>query len=350
VSRLESALALVAIPSESRHESAIAAAVEAALRDVPSLDVERVGDNVVARTLGPHATRLLVAGHIDTVPGDPTVASIDGDRLVGLGACDMKGSVAVMLELAAVTIPRTVEVTWLFYAREEITRSESGLLEIAELRPDLVQADAAVLAEPTGGAVEAGCQGTLRAVVTLRGERAHTARPYAGRNAIHRLVAVLDRVATYEPRQVTIDGVTFIEQLQAVAVEGGVAANVVPDLAQCTLNHRVAPDRTREEASRWLRSYLGDALDDDDGFDVADWAPPAPPSLWNERLADLARRTGQPVRAKVGWTDVATFAALGIPATNYGAGDPMLAHRRDEYVTAGELDEFARVLGEWLAQ
>ncbi len=184
----------------------------------------------------------------------------------------------------------------------------------------------------------------------MRGSRAHTARPYAGRNAIHRLAAVLDRVSSYQPREVDIDGRRpSPSSSRRSLVEGGVAANVVPDVVVCTLNHRVAPDRSLEAASAWLRDFLGDALEDGDGFEVVDWAPPAPPSMTNERLADLARRTGVPVRAKVGWTDVATFAALGIPATNFGAGDPLLAHRSDEFVTRGELDDFARVLGEWLA-
>ncbi|MDE3065570.1 MAG: succinyl-diaminopimelate desuccinylase [Acidobacteriota bacterium] len=348
MSRLERALALVAIPSVSRHEAAIAAFVERALHENSSLEVERVGDNVVARTTGMHATRLLVAGHLDTVPGDASMAAIVGDHLLGVGACDMKGSLAVMLELAGDPTPRPVEVTWIFYAREEISRAESGLLELAELRPDLIQADAVVLAEPTGGAVEAGCQGSMRVEVTLRGERAHTARPFAGRNAIHRLGDLLARVASYEPRVVDVGGVTFTEQLQAVLVDGGVAANVVPDEAHCTLNHRVAPDRTRDEASAWLRGFLAETLEEGDEFEVADWAPPAPPSLENDRLVDLVARAGGQVRAKVGWTDVATFAALGVPATNFGAGDPHLAHRSDEFVTGAELDEFARVLGEWL--
>ncbi len=348
MNRLERTLSLVAIPSVSRGESTIATEVERSLRENPALDVERVGDNVVARTTGLHATRLLVAGHLDTVPGDASAAVLEDGRVTGLGACDMKGSLAVMLELADQRTPRPVEVTWVFYAREEISRTESGLTEVAELRPDLLRADVAVLAEPTGGAVEAGCQGTLRALVTLRGQRAHTARPYTGRNAIHRLGRVLARVSEYRPREVVMDGVTFTEQLQAVAVEGGVAPNVVPDVALCSLNHRVAPDRSRDQASAWLRDFLGDALDEGDAFEVVDWAPPAVPSMDNERLADLARRTGQAVRAKVGWTDVATFAELGIAATNYGAGSPLLAHRSEEFVTADELDEFARVMGEWL--
>lgn len=348
MSRLDETLALVAIDSVSGNESTIAAVVERALRQNPHLEVERIGDNVVARTTGLHRTRLLVAGHLDTVPGDPAPATIDGDRVTGLGACDMKGSLAVMLELARDEKPRPVEVTWVFYAREEIARAQSGLLEIGELRPDLLQADAAVLAEPTGGVVEAGCQGTLRVVVELRGLRAHTARPFTGVNALHRLGELLSRVASYEPRVVEIDGVSYTEQLQAVAVEGGVAPNVVPDFARCTLNHRVAPDRSREEAMTWLVDFLGDVLDDGDNVDVADWAPSCTPALSNERLSALVALTGSSARGKVGWTDVATFRELGIAATNFGAGDPLLAHRSDEFVTTGELDQFAAVLSEWL--
>jgi len=349
VSRLEAALALVAIPSVSRGESEIAAVIEAELRTNSALDVERIGDNVVARTTGHHKTRLLVAGHTDTVPGDAGVAVIRGEQLRGVGACDMKGSLSVMLELAKDVTPRSVEVTWVFYAREEIARAESGLLEIAQLRPDLLDADAAVLAEPTGGSVEAGCQGTMRVQIELHGKRAHTARPFAGRNAVHRLGRLLERVASYEPRTASIDSVDYVEQLQAVSVEGGVAPNVVPDLARCTLNYRVAPDSTKDLAIGRLRALLGDSLEVADGFEVLDWAPPAAPSLANGRLSALVALTGQPARAKVGWTDVATFAETGIPSTNFGAGDPLLAHRSDEFVTRSELDDFAGVLGRWLA-
>lgn len=349
MSRLENALALVEINSVSRNEAALASYVEAQLRTNPSLEVERVGDNVVARTTGMHATRLLVAGHLDTVPGDPTSAVIVGEQLRGLGSCDMKGSLAVMLEIAKDPTPRSLEVSWIFYAREEITHSESGLLELAQLRPDLLAADVAILAEPTGGVVEAGCQGSLHVNIELYGKRAHTARPFTGRNALHRLGNLLYRVASYEPRTVSIDGVEFTEQLQAVSVGGGVASNVVPDLANCTLNHRVAPDRSRDEAFQWLREFLGDALDDEDVIKITDWSPSAVPSLDNDRLRALIALTNQPARGKMGWTDVATFVELGVPATNYGAGDPLLAHRSDEYVSEGELDEFARVLTAWLS-
>jgi succinyl-diaminopimelate desuccinylase len=340
---------LVSISSVSRDEATLASYVEGKLRAAPFLEVERVGDNVVARTSGHHATRVVVAGHLDTVPGDAAKAVIVGDELRGVGACDMKGSLAVMLALAVDPTPRSVEVTWVFYAREEISRSQSGLLEIAQIRPDLLEGDVAILGEPTNGVVEAGCQGTLKVGVTLKGRRAHTARPYTGLNAIHRLGALIDRVSAYRPRTVSLDGVDYIEQLQAVAVEGGVAPNVVPDSAVITLNHRVAPDRSKEEAVRWLREYLGDIIEEGDTFEVLDWAPNAPPSLKNERLADLVRRTGKAPVGKVGWTDVATFQDLNIPATNFGAGDPLLAHRSDEYVSLRQLEEFDSILRSWLA-
>ena len=348
MSRLEAALALVRIDSVSRHEAALATFVEGRLRTGAHLEVERVGDNVVARTSGHHATRVLVAGHLDTVPGDLTSARLEGDNLYGLGATDMKASLSVMLELALDPSPRSVEVTWVFYAREEIARRESGLVELAELRPDLLAADVAVLGEPTAGAVEAGCQGSMRVAVVLHGVRAHTARPHQGRNAIHRLAGLLELVAGYEPRVVSLDEVTYVEQLQAVAVEGGVAGNVVPDVARVVLNHRVAPDRDRVSAQAWLTSFLDDVIEETDEIEFLDWSAPAAPSLSNERLRALVGLTGRPVRAKVGWTDVATFAEAGIPATNFGAGDPLLAHTSDEVVSAGELDEYARVLGEWL--
>jgi succinyl-diaminopimelate desuccinylase len=341
-------LALVEISSVSRNESAIAQHVADTLKGNPALDVERIGDNVIARTLGHHSTRLLVAGHLDTVPGDASEARIVGDELRGVGACDMKGSLAVMLELAMDPTPRSVEVTWVFYAREEISRRESGLIEIAELRPELLDCDAAVLGEPTDGRVEAGCQGTLRVLVEMSGARAHTARPYSGRNAIHRLGNVITKVASYVPRSVVIDGIEFTEQLQVVDVDGGVAPNVVPDRASCTLNHRVAPDRTKEEAEAWLVSFLSDVIEDGDRVSAVDWAPSAEPLLTNERLAALVSLTNVPAQGKVGWTDVATFAEMKVPATNFGAGDPLLAHRSDEFITAAQLDEFADVLRTWL--
>jgi len=349
VSRLERVLELVQISSVSRDEATLASHVESVLSSNPRLSVDRIGDNVVARTNDGRDTRLLVAGHLDTVPGDAGAALIDGTTLRGLGACDMKASLAVMLELALQEVERPVDVTWVFYAREEIARSESGLLEIAQARPDLLEADAAVLGEPTNFAVEAGCQGNLRVLVRLRGVRAHSARPFTGRNAIHRLAPFLTKVAAYEPREVVLDSVAFTEQLQAVLVHGGIAGNVVPDEVDITLNHRFAPDRSSAEAEAWLRSYVEEFLEVDDDFEVLDAAPSGQPSLSNPHLERLVSLTATAPVGKVGWTDVATFQQLGIAATNFGAGDPLLAHRSDESVTEAAVDHFAEVLQQWLS-
>lgn len=349
MSLLEETLELVHIDSISRRESTLASLIAQRLATAPHLEVERIGDNVVAATRGSRRRRVIVAGHLDTVPGDPGAARIEGDRLVGLGACDMKGSLAVMCRLALDPVHRSSEVTWVFYAREEIARRESGLLELAELRPDLLIGDVAVLGEPTGGHVEAGCQGSLRLAVTVRGARAHTARPHTGRNAIHRLARLLSRVADYEPRRVTLEGVEYVEQLQAVDITGGVAPNVVPDEARAVLNHRVAPDRQLDDAMESIEDLLGGTVEDGDLIEILDWAPPAPPALGDEAVAQLVAAAGRAPRAKLGWTDVATFFEIGIPAVNFGAGDPELAHRSDEYVTAAELIDYERALADFLA-
>src|ERR1700733_7238481 len=256
----------MAVPSPSRNEAALAGLVEDALLACPWLDVERVGDNVIARTTLGHGQRLVLAGHLDTVPANGNEAPrLEGDTLWGLGASDMKGGLAVMLDLATSVQRPAVDVTWCFYAREEIGRADSGLLELWQQRPDLLAGDAAILGEPTGAVVEAGCQGTMRVRITLRGVRAHTARPFTGRNAIHRLAPLLQRVADWPGREGGLDGCAYAEQLQVVAVEGGVAANVVPDEARLTLNHRYAPDRGATEAGRFLLDLLQGTWEPENG-------------------------------------------------------------------------------------
>jgi succinyl-diaminopimelate desuccinylase len=339
---------LIGVPSLSRHEAALADLVEARLRACPWLEVERVGDNVIGRTTLGHPRRLVLAGHLDTVPpNDNTEPKLDGDRLWGLGASDMKSGLAVMLELAVTTPEPSVDVTWCFYAREEIGRADSGLLELWEQRPDLLAGDAAILGEPTDALVEAGCQGTMRIQVTLRGVRAHTARPFTGRNAIHRLEPVLHTVAAWESRTVVLDGCTYAEQLQVVAIDGGVAANVVPDEASVTINFRYAPDRNLRQAEEYLRQILGGSAlgeEEGDGWTLMDGADGAPPSLGHPLLAALVEKSGTPPRAKVGWTDVASFWEHGIPAANFGPGDPLLAHHPDEHVTRAQLERARQIL------
>lgn len=324
---------LVDIPSVSRNEKAICDWLEAELRAVPWLSVDRVGDNVVARTDLGHDQRLLLVGHTDTVPvNENDRARIDGDVLHGLGSCDMKGGCAVFLELARTVSEPNVDVTYVFYAAEEISWEHSGLLQLFTERPDLMRGDAAVLGEPTGAAIEAGCQGTLRARIGYTGARAHTARPWMGENAIHKMGALLAALDGYQARRPVLDGCEYREAIQAVAVEGGVAGNVVPDRASVTLNHRFAPDRDGDAAVAHVREVAGAY----DSFELLDVMEGAPPALDHPLLARLAR--GREVRAKLGWTDVARMYEHGIPACNFGPGDPTIAHTRDEHVHRSEIE------------
>jgi succinyl-diaminopimelate desuccinylase len=252
---------------------------------------------------------------------------------------DMKGGLAVLLELARTVAEPDVDATYLFYPCEEVARRFNGLNALVADRPDILAADAAVLAEPTGGLVEAGCQGSMRVQVTITGRRAHTARPWAGINAVHRLAPVLRALESYVPRRVVIDGCEYTEQFQAVAISGGVAGNVVPDESVITINLRFAPDRDIEGAEMEIHRLLGDALDSHAGdrVEVVDVAAGALPGLDHPLLSGLVRATGQPARAKLGWTDVATLSAAGVPATNFGPGDPLLSHTPDERVSRAEL-------------
>ena len=331
---------LVDIPSVSHHEKIVTDHLEGLLRAVPWLEVDRVGENLVARTSG-NGPRLLLGGHTDTVPPNGNErARVDGGVLWGLGSADMKGGVAVLAELARTVEQPAIPVTYVFYECEEVAAEFNGIERLFRERPDLLEADAAILAEPTGSLVEAGCQGTMRLVATFGGERAHTARAWLGRNAIHRLGNVLQRLSSYIPREVDIDGCHFKEGVQAVIVEGGVAHNVVPDRAVLTVNHRFAPDRTPEEAEAFARGLLAEA----DDVEVTDMAPPAAPGLDHPLLAGLLQRVGQPPTGKLGWTDVGRFAARGVPAANFGPGDPKLAHHAEERVGRGELERAYSVL------
>ncbi len=341
---------LVDIASVSFAEQAIADRLEADLASVPWLTVERIDDNVVARTTLGRPQRIVLAGHTDTVPvnGNAT-ARIDGDTLWGLGASDMKSGVAVFLELARTVAEPAVDVTYVFYAAEEVAAAHNGLGVLFGARPDLLAGDVALLGEPTSAGIEAGCQGTMRLDVTLSGARAHTARPWMGRNAIHRLAGVLGAVAGYEGRRPVLAGCEYREALQAVHVEGGVAANVVPDHARVTLNHRFAPDRSAAQAEAHVRHVLAPSLEGGDRVEVIDVATAGPPAVDHPLLAALIDRNRLPVAAKLGWTDVARFADHGIPAANFGPGDATLAHTADERVERagiercfGALDDLLR--------
>ena len=324
---------LIDMPSVSFEEGPIADWFEAELRKVPGLEVTRLGDNVVARTNLDRKFRVALGGHLDTVPvNDNATARIEGQVLHGLGASDMKGGLAVMLELARTITEPAVDVTYVFYAREEVAIEHNGLRELFAEAPELLKADCAILGEPTDAVVEAGCQGTMRAKVTLKGARAHTARPWMGRNAIHRLGALLAALEDLPFREPVIDGCQFREAVQAVFVDGGVAGNVVPDQASVTINHRFAPDRTKAEATEYLRSVVAPFMEDGDTFEVTDMSPPAEPDLRHPVMASFIGRNDLLVRAKLGWTDVAFFAEKGIPAVNFGPGEPTLAHTQHEHL------------------
>jgi len=332
---------LVAIPSVSHSEGLLADHVESDLRRVDRLAVDRVGDNVIGRSHLGRASRIVLAGHLDTVPANGNLEpKIDGDTLWGLGSADMKGGLAVMLALAATDFDAAVDVTYVFYSGEEVARQYSGLLQIEGAAPGLLAGDVAVLGEPTGARIEAGCQGVLKIEVSLGGVRAHTARPWMGVNAVHRLAPVLERVAAYEAREPVIDACQYREALQAVGVSGGLAANVVPDRATVSLNHRFAPDRDAASAEASVRALLEPLLDPTAGDRMAlvESQPGASPSLTHPLLRSLLQATALPPRAKLGWTDVAFFAERGIPAVNFGPGDPELAHTADECVTRRDLD------------
>jgi succinyl-diaminopimelate desuccinylase len=336
--------ALVDIPSVSGSESRLADEVETALRECDHLTVTRDGDAVVARTTLGRDRRLLLAGHLDTVPvADNLPSRSDGDRIYGCGTSDMKSGIAVMLRLAAGVGDPKDDVTYVFYDHEETDAAKNGLGRLTKNHRDWLDADLALLMEPTANRVEAGCQGTLRVLVAVPGRRAHSARSWLGDNAIHKAGDVLTRLASYDARRVEIDGCEFREGLNAVRIEGGVSGNVVPDRATITVNFRFAPDRSEAEAL----AHVGELLAPYECV-LTDSAPGALPGLGHPAVADFVRLIGAEPVAKLGWTDVARFASLGVPALNFGPGDPNLAHSRDEYVETGRITECERMLRSYL--
>ena len=346
------------IASVSLDESVLADAIEAALRDLSHVTVTRLGNTIVARTDLGRAERVVLAGHIDTVPltvdagsGEvtnlPTRRVREGEEeiLLGRGTVDMKGGVAVQLRIAQQLVEPNRDITFVFYEGEEIDSEFNGLLHIEQHRPDLISdADFAVLLEPTSAAVEGGCKGTLRAEVSTKGVAAHSARPWKGHNAIHDAQEVLRRLVGYEAATHTVDGLQFREALNAVLISGGLAGNVIPDRCVVTVNYRYAPSLSAEEAEQHVREVFA-------GFDVdvVDNAPGARPGLHLPAAQAFVAALGVPVEAKQGWTDVARFSAMGVPAVNFGPGDPNLAHMDDERAPTREYVECEAALLRWLS-
>lgn len=339
--------ALVDVPSESRQEARIADEVEAALRaQATGYEILRHGNSVLARTRLGRTSRVMLAGHLDTVPAADNVPSRRaGQLLYGCGTSDMKAGDAVFLHLAATVAQPAHDITLVMYDCEEIDSSANGLGHIERDLPDWLTADVAILGEPSDGYIEAGCQGTLRVVLRAAGTRAHSARSWLGDNAIHKLGAVLDRLRAYRARSVDIDGCVYREGLSAVRIDGGVAGNVIPDAASVTVNFRFAPDRSVEQAL----AHVGEVFDGlDVTMELTDSAAGALPGLAAPAAAALVAAAGGAVRAKYGWTDVARFAALGIPAVNFGPGDPNLAHRSDEHVDVEKITAATQLLRSYL--
>lgn len=339
--------ALTDIASVSGEEGPLADAIERALGRLPHLTVTRHGNTLVARTALEREERVVLAGHIDTVPhagNFPSYWNEERSRLTGVGTSDMKAGVAVQLRLAAGLAEPSRDVTFVFYECEEVAAERNGLYLLLRDAPELLDGQFAVLLEPSGGVVEGGCQGTLRASVTVAGSRAHTARSWMGKNAIHGAGAILEILGAWTPRQPVVDGLEYHEGLNAVAISGGVAGNVVPDSCVVTVNYRFAPDRSAGEAEAYVRDLFS-------AWEVAvlDVAPGARPGLTEPLAAAFAAAVGGTPRAKLGWTDVARFAELGIPAVNYGPGISEIAHTPAEYVESAAISAAEDRLRSWLS-
>ncbi|WP_030413938.1 succinyl-diaminopimelate desuccinylase [Streptomyces sp. NRRL S-1448] len=342
---------LVDIPSESGNEKDLADAVENALRALPHLTVDRYGNNVVARTQLGRDERVVLAGHLDTVPiadNPPNVPSrLDEDGVLwGCGTSDMKSGVALQLRMAATVPAPNRDLTFVFYDNEEVAAHLNGLGHVADAHPEWLTGDFAVLLEPSYGQVEGGCQGTLRVLLRTTGERAHSARSWMGANAVHAAAPILAKLAAYEPRRPVIDGLEYREGLNAVRIEGGVAGNVIPDACTVTVNFRYAPDRTPDEAIAHVREVFADCPVDE--FVVDDHSPGALPGLSHPAAKAFMAAVGGTAMPKFGWTDVSRFSALGVPAVNYGPGDALLAHKKDERVETGRIAHCEERLRAWL--
>ncbi len=339
-------LDLVNIASVSQDEQAIADSIQAALVEVKHLKVSRISNSIIAQTNFGANQRVVIAGHLDTVPANNNFpGKKTSTEVIGLGSVDMKSGIAAALKLAAAVTNAKYDVTYLLYESEEIETKYNGLELITKQAKDLLNCDFAILMEPTNGIIEVGCQGTLRFQVSARGTRSHSARWWNGENAIHALTPVLEILNSYKSREPIIDGHKFREGLQAVKINGGVAGNVVPDEVTMTINHRFAPDTTPAEAEENMKKLFKDF-----NFQLLDVASGAPTGLNNELIKDFVSKIGTAIAPKFGWTDVARFAAAGIPAINFGPGDPNLAHHPDEAVKIKQIEDVFASLKDWLTK
>ncbi|SER46998.1 succinyl-diaminopimelate desuccinylase [Propionibacterium cyclohexanicum] len=342
---------IVDVESVSRHEKPLADAVEQALGELPGLRVDRLGNSIVARTDLGRARRVVIAGHLDTVPVKNNLPGRierrhGEDYLIGRGASDMKGGIAVMLHLAGQLDQPRHDISWVFYECEEIEASANGLTVIADRHPDWLSGDFAVLMEPTSSRIEGGCQGSVRFRLISRGIAAHSARSWLGHNAIHDMTIALDRIREFRPRQVEVEGLRYREGLNATTISAGIAGNVIPDHCELTVNYRFAPDVQAHDALAAMRARFDlPGID----FELEDLSPAARPGLDRPLAQEFCAAVGGQPGPKYGWTDVARFAQLGVPAVNFGPGDPGTAHADDERCRLSELDQCAAALASWLS-
>jgi succinyl-diaminopimelate desuccinylase len=340
----ERTLALVNIPSVSRSEAEAMAYVRA---ELPLEPIWSTAD-VLFATSPRHPGRPLVvlAGHVDTVPEQGNLPGrIEDGSIVGLGASDMKGGVAVMLELAGWTVGAEpgLDLGFLFFTREELPAEESPVPAFLEDCAEAREAELVIVLEPTDNELHVGCVGNLSAQLTFRGVSAHSARPWTGENAIHKAAAALAPLAELDPNDVEVDGLVFREVVSAVGIEGGIADNVVPDRCVARLNYRYAPGRSRGQAEARLRELAGDAE-----LEILGNSPPAHVVIDRPLVTRLRDAGGFAVKPKQAWTPVAQFAEAGLDAVNLGPGATRFAHRADEQVetsalvrTFGALRQFA---------
>jgi succinyl-diaminopimelate desuccinylase len=347
----ERTLELVNVPSESRHEEAILDRLTAA---VPSESFRLVDGDDAVRFLLPRERRegaplVVLAGHADTVPAHGALPGRrDGTTVTGRGAADMKGALAVILELAGSSTVGPIgdlDLGVLFFGREELPIDESALLPLFARCAPARTIDLAIVMEPTDNRLEVGCLGNLNATVSVRGRAAHSARPWLGENAIHAALGVLAPIAARQPRDVRIEGLTYREVVSVTRIDGGIAANVVPDAVTASVNLRYAPNRTPADAEAELRTLLGPGAD----LEIVGNAPPGPVTTGNPLVGRLRDAGGLDVAPKQAWTPVAEFAMAGVDAVNFGPGDPGYAHRDDERIEAGALVRSMEVLRAFLA-
>lgn len=344
--------ALCNIESVSGNEQEIADTIERILvNHAPHLYVIRDGDAIVARTELGRAQRVILAGHIDTVPLNdnlPVEHRFDettGEPVLwGRGTVDMKSGAAIHLALAVELTDPTVDLTWVWYDHEEVSDALNGLGRLIRQHPHLFDGDAAILGEPSSAIIEGGCNGTLTARVTYAGERAHSARPWMGENAIHRSAHALSRINEYRAESKFVEGLEYQESFNAVMINAGVAHNVIPDRCDIIVNYRFAPSVTGEEAKAFVEKFFDDA----EAVEVIDVMVGARPGLEGSLLTTLVDHVGETPKPKLGWTDVARFSALGIPAVNYGPGVAALSHTDDEQVPVSHIEQVHNSLKQWL--